>query len=89
MTVTNTSSLPIQCCQSNADAQPGDVKANGIAHGFAAEFNSAENRDYYVKTGPTHQAFVDSISSLVEKAAVVDFTNCAYEIDPILPQECG
>lgn len=42
------------------------------------EFSSAEDRDYYVKTDPAHQAFVKSIGDLVEKAIVVDFTNGVY-----------
>lgn len=42
------------------------------------EFNSAEDRDYYVRTDPAHQAFVKSIGGLVEKAIVVDFSNGVY-----------
>merc|ERR1712000_50070 len=34
---------------------------NGITHGFVVEFNSAEDRDFYVKTDPAHQAFIKSI----------------------------
>ncbi|KAL7807117.1 dabb domain-containing protein [Trichoderma aethiopicum] len=51
---------------------------NGITHGFVVEFNSAEDRDYYVRTDPAHQAFVKSIGGLVEKAIVVDFSNGVY-----------
>ncbi|KAH0494658.1 hypothetical protein TgHK011_008249 [Trichoderma gracile] len=51
---------------------------NGITHGFVVEFNSAEDRDYYVKTDPAHQAFVKSIDGLVEKAIVVDFSDRVY-----------
>ena len=51
---------------------------NGITHGFVAEFASAEDRNYYVNTDPTHQAFVKSIDELVEKAIVVDFSNGVY-----------
>ncbi|KAF4973178.1 hypothetical protein FZEAL_9395 [Fusarium zealandicum] len=51
---------------------------NGITHGFVAEFNTAEDRDYYVKTDPAHQAFVKSIGGLLDKAIVVDFTNGVY-----------
>ncbi|KAL2760181.1 hypothetical protein ACRALDRAFT_1091148 [Sodiomyces alcalophilus JCM 7366] len=47
---------------------------NGITHGFVVEFASAEDRDYYVKDDPAHQAFVKSIGGLIEKAVVVDFT---------------
>jgi hypothetical protein len=48
---------------------------NGITHGFVVEFASREDRDYYVKEDPTHQAFVKSIEDLVEKAIVVDFND--------------
>ncbi|KAF9768374.1 hypothetical protein IL306_014343 [Fusarium sp. DS 682] len=51
---------------------------NGITHGFVVEFHCAEDRDYYVKTDPAHQAFVKSIGGLVEKAIVVDFSNGVY-----------
>ncbi|KAJ3544301.1 hypothetical protein NM208_g3130 [Fusarium decemcellulare] len=50
----------------------------GITHGFVVEFNSAEDRDYYVKTDPAHQDFIKSIGGLVEKAIVVDFSNGVY-----------
>lgn len=51
---------------------------NGITHGFVVEFASVEDRDYYVSTDPSHQAFVKSIDNLVEKAIVVDFVDGAY-----------
>ncbi|KAM7199727.1 hypothetical protein V8F20_005597 [Naviculisporaceae sp. PSN 640] len=51
---------------------------SGLTHGFVAEFVSAEDRDYYVKTDPAHQAFVKSIGGLVEKAIVVDFIDGIY-----------
>ena len=51
---------------------------NGITHGFVVEFGSVEDRDYYVKEDPTHQAFVKSIEDLVEKAIVVDFNDKVF-----------
>lgn len=36
-------------------------------------FYSNEDRDYYVETDPAHQAFKDSVASVVEKAQVIDF----------------
>jgi hypothetical protein len=51
---------------------------NGITHGFVVEFSSVEDRDYYTKTDPSHQAFVKGIWHLVEKAIVVDFINGVY-----------
>ncbi|KAK4221445.1 hypothetical protein QBC38DRAFT_492056 [Podospora fimiseda] len=51
---------------------------NGITHGFVIEFESVEDRDYYVATGPAHQAFVKSIGDVVIKAIVVDFEDGVY-----------
>ena len=42
------------------------------------EFDSVEDRDYYVAKDPTHLAFVGSIGDLVEKAIVVDFNDREY-----------
>ncbi|KAK4652368.1 hypothetical protein QC762_610530 [Podospora pseudocomata] len=42
------------------------------------QFSSAEDRDYYVSTDPSHQAFVKSIGALVEKVIVVDFVDGLY-----------
>ncbi|KAH8891426.1 hypothetical protein GQ53DRAFT_746541 [Thozetella sp. PMI_491] len=46
---------------------------NGITHGFVVEFASTEDRDYYVKIDPSHQAFIRSLGGLVDKVIVVDF----------------
>ncbi|KAK0616612.1 hypothetical protein B0T14DRAFT_435696, partial [Immersiella caudata] len=46
---------------------------NGMTHGFVIEFDSVEDRDYYVTKDPTHLAFVKSIEDLVEKEIAVDF----------------
>ena len=54
------------------------IAKNGVTHGFVAEFASAQDRDYYVNTDPTHRAFVNSIDGLVEKAIVVDFIDGVY-----------
>jgi hypothetical protein len=43
-----------------------------------AEFSSVEDRDYYVKTDPAHQAFIKSLDGLIEKAIVVDFNDGVY-----------
>jgi hypothetical protein len=39
------------------------------------EFDSLEKRDYYVKTDPSHKAFLQSVGPVLEKAIVVDFTD--------------
>ncbi|KAK5660634.1 hypothetical protein OQA88_11996 [Cercophora sp. LCS_1] len=47
----------------------------GITHGFVVEFDSLEDRDYYVNEDPSHKAFVASIGGLIDKAVVVDFSD--------------
>ncbi|KAJ7244196.1 stress responsive A/B barrel domain-containing protein [Mycena haematopus] len=46
---------------------------NGIQYAFVVEFESTAERDYYVGTDPVHQAFVKSISAIMEKVIVVDY----------------
>ncbi|KAI1376915.1 dabb-domain-containing protein [Hypoxylon crocopeplum] len=46
---------------------------NGITHAFVVEFESVEDRDYYVNTDPSHQVFKALIADRVEKVIVVDF----------------
>ncbi|KAF3763117.1 stress responsive A/B barrel domain protein [Cryphonectria parasitica EP155] len=46
----------------------------GITHVFISEFENEEDRQYYLKEDPAHLAFVKSISGIVAKAQVVDFT---------------
>lgn len=46
----------------------------GITHAFVVEFESEEDREYYVKKDPAHAAFVQELSKVVVKAQVIDFT---------------
>ncbi|OSS51933.1 hypothetical protein B5807_03580 [Epicoccum nigrum] len=46
---------------------------NGVSHAFILRFSSNEERDYYVKSDPAHQAFKDAAAAVVEKTIVVDF----------------
>lgn len=45
----------------------------GLTHGFVVFFENVEDRDYYVKKDPAHQAFVKSIGDIMASARVVDF----------------
>ena len=45
----------------------------GLSHGFVVEFESAEDRDYYVKRDPAHQEFIAFVGPLVQQVKVVDF----------------
>ncbi|KAF3007883.1 hypothetical protein E8E13_010964 [Curvularia kusanoi] len=46
---------------------------NDISHAFILKFSSSEERDYYVKSDPAHQAFKEAAATVVEKTIVVDF----------------
>ncbi|KAF1358341.1 hypothetical protein EJ07DRAFT_124781 [Lizonia empirigonia] len=46
---------------------------DGMSHAFILRFSSKEERDYYVKEDPAHQAFKDAAAAVVEKTIVVDF----------------
>ena len=45
---------------------------------FVVEFASTKDRDYYVKSDPTHRAFIQGAGSLLEKAVVVDFSDGVF-----------
>lgn len=56
----------------------GNISQNGITHAFVAEFASAEDRDYYTHKDPAHLAFVQSLSGVIEKVQVIDYTPGVY-----------
>ncbi|KAK0726129.1 hypothetical protein B0H67DRAFT_572382 [Lasiosphaeris hirsuta] len=56
------------------DSSPEGLQ-KGMTHGFVVEFDSVEDRNYYVTQDPTYSAFVKSIENLVEKTIIVDFTD--------------
>lgn len=45
-----------------------------MTHGFVAEFESVEDRDYYVSEDPIHLALGKRVSHLVEDFQCLDFT---------------
>jgi hypothetical protein len=47
---------------------------NGVTHVFVSEFENEEDREYYLNKDPAHLEFVKSLSGVVEKGQVVDFT---------------
>lgn len=47
---------------------------NGFTHIFVSEFESEEDRAYYVNKDPAHLAFVKSLAGVVDKVQAVDFT---------------
>lgn len=51
----------------------------GITHAFVVIFANEEDRDYYVKEDPAHQAFIKEIpQELVETLQVVDFAPAKF-----------
>ncbi|KAF2654088.1 hypothetical protein K491DRAFT_601522 [Lophiostoma macrostomum CBS 122681] len=68
-----TSSKPyIKTSSGGVDNSPEGLQG-GLTHGFVVEFESAEDRDYYVKKDPAHQKFIKFVGPLVEQVKVVDY----------------
>ncbi|KAJ5802796.1 stress responsive A/B barrel domain protein [Penicillium pulvis] len=63
----------IKASTGGVDNSPEEAQ-DGITHGFVVEFENAADRDYYVHRDPVHRAFVDSLTGLLEKAQVIDYT---------------
>ncbi|RYP19607.1 hypothetical protein DL767_009617 [Monosporascus sp. MG133] len=55
------------------DNSPEGMQA-GIQYGFVVEFENSQDRDYYVAEDKAHQAFKDSLSGIMEKVIVVDYS---------------
>ncbi|KAF2130961.1 dabb-domain-containing protein [Dothidotthia symphoricarpi CBS 119687] len=47
--------------------------AGGFTHGFVVEFESEQDRDYYVHKDPAHQEFLKFALPLVQDVKVVDY----------------
>jgi hypothetical protein len=45
-----------------------------FTHGFIAEFASEADRQYYVSTDPAHMAFGATLTGIVDRVLVLDFT---------------
>ncbi|KAJ6447147.1 hypothetical protein O9K51_01922 [Purpureocillium lavendulum] len=52
---------------------------NGLTHGFVVQFDSTEDRDYYVNDDPVHQGFKDLAGPIIEKVCVLDYTAGVFE----------
>lgn len=44
-----------------------------MTHSFVFQFESVEDRDYYLEKDPAHLDFISTIKDLVEDAHVMDF----------------
>ncbi|PHH64470.1 hypothetical protein CDD81_4545 [Ophiocordyceps australis] len=46
---------------------------DGFTHAFVVEFESQQDRDYYVRHDPAHKAFVSEAMPRLARAHIVDF----------------
>lgn len=53
---------------------------NGITHAFIVEFETAEDRDYYVNKDPVHDEFKKLAGKVLEKVQVIDFTDGEFKL---------
>jgi hypothetical protein len=47
--------------------------ASPFTHGFVVEFNSEQDRDYYVNKDPAHQEFIKFAGELLQSVKVLDY----------------
>ncbi|KAK5010361.1 hypothetical protein LTR60_004983 [Cryomyces antarcticus] len=45
----------------------------GFSHGFVSEFESEEDRKYYLEEDPAHLKFVASLKDIIQNVRVLDF----------------
>lgn len=53
--------------------QPLTNYQGAFTHGFVSEFDSQEDRKYYLEKDPAHLEFVASLKDVVQNVRVVDF----------------
>jgi hypothetical protein len=55
-----------------------DMIKFGLTHGFVMQFETAEDRDYYVHKDPVHLAFSGSVGDKVDGVRVLDFEDGVF-----------
>ncbi|PVH91783.1 hypothetical protein DM02DRAFT_620323 [Periconia macrospinosa] len=74
------STMPyIKSVSGGTDNSPEGAQ-NGITHAFIIEFETAEDRDYYVNKDPVHDEFKKLAGKVLEKAQVIDFTDGEFKL---------
>ncbi|PON23495.1 stress responsive A/B barrel domain-containing protein [Trichoderma gamsii] len=53
--------------------------SNGYSYGFVVEFNSAEDRDYYVKKDNAHRSLVNGALPVIQQLCIVDYTPGVFD----------
>ncbi|KAI2608973.1 stress responsive A/B barrel domain protein [Hypoxylon fragiforme] len=51
---------------------------NGITHAFVVDFETTEDRNYYVEKDPFHEEFKAFVGPLAEKVIVVDYSEGVF-----------
>ncbi|KAM3415806.1 hypothetical protein BST61_g9315 [Cercospora zeina] len=54
------------------DTSPEGLQG-GFSHGFVSEFESEEDRKYYLEKDPAHLEFVASLKDVIQNVRVLDF----------------
>lgn len=55
-----------------------DAVQGGFTHGFVVEFNSIDDRNFYVSSDHVHQSFVKKNGSKFEDVRVIDYEKGVY-----------
>ncbi|KAM0519609.1 hypothetical protein ACHAPE_003788 [Trichoderma viride] len=53
--------------------------SSGYSYGFVVEFNSAEDRDYYVKKDNAHRSLVNGALPVIQQLCIVDYTPGVFD----------
>lgn len=61
---------PMSLASSN---ETDPLEQGAFTHGFVSEFQSEEDRKYYLEQDPAHLEFVASLKDIVQNVRVVDF----------------
>ena len=54
------------------------MRQGGFTHGFVFEFESEEDRKYYLEKDPAHLEFVASLKDILQNARIIDFQPGVY-----------
>jgi hypothetical protein len=61
------------CTSDDAHVKANKYLKSPYTHGFVVEFESEEDRDYYVNKDPAHQEFISFAGELLQNVKVLDY----------------
>ncbi|KAL7923637.1 stress responsive A/B barrel domain-containing protein [Trichoderma austrokoningii] len=64
----------IKSISGGINSSPKGRFSNGFTYAFVLEFNSAEDRDYYVKQDAAHRSLVGGALPYIQQLCTVDYT---------------